>query len=361
MEIMFNTRLIVCFVFAVMLGFVMVPHSYAYTPYSENDQFVRQWLVDIGAISAITWAPDGQTLAAVSLTGALQIWNASDGQIINTIDGQDAVLSRLYWNPDRNFLIATADNTNIYVWDIRTNEQICIISVSDSRTLIPIAADWSPNGTLLAARKADGTIDLWRIESNFECNLSKSIPVSSQGHNYNYIIEFSPSGRELLGNSNPNTLGVWDVQTGELRTEIPCPLPTDEYSICRIFGADWSLDGHYILGYGYDAVAGFSRVWNVETSESRDLISLCTTAAFNWMPNQNAIYGWCYDGQIQVIRVWDFDNLNMIASTRITNEENELITATSAISPDGERLAIAYQLDQNNETFIQIWNMHPEV
>jgi eukaryotic-like serine/threonine-protein kinase len=310
------------------------------------------WNTDIGTISALAWNSDSQLLAAISLSGILQIWDGSTDHILNTMQVYSGPLRSLDWHPGAPSTLATGGNDGtIRIWDAETGKENCIFMGHD-RTLSPgegnpdgvAIVKWSPDGKLIASGGYDGTVRLWDTTSATKCNLLQPLVIPAIHPSAMQHIDWNPTSDALLSTGSFNELPIWDAKSGKKLDAIPCPLPYSENDPCTFATADWSSDGKYVIASGESNSVGFSSVWDVATKESRDLISMCTSS-LTWMPHSYALIGWC-EGQFQI---WDAENLQPIGITELAEDfekEGNLLLA-SAISPDEQRIAVSYQTETN--------------
>jgi WD40 repeat protein len=315
------------------------------------------WNTDIGNTSALAWNPDSQLLAAISLSGILQIWDVSAGHILNTMQVYSGPLHSLDWRPHAASTLATGGNDGtIRIWDTETGQESCIFMGHD-RTLSPgegnpdgvAIVKWSPNGKIIASGGYDGAIRLWDTTSETRCNLLQPYAISEVQSFPIVHIAWNHAGDAFLSTGRFNEIPIWDAKTGEELDAIQCPLGYTENNPCIFTTADWSSDGNYIIASGENGAVGFNRIWDVRTKESRDLISICASG-LTWMPRSYTLAGWC-EGQFQI---WDAESLQLVGTTRLTQdfEATGNILLANAISLDEQYIAISYQTETN--TIIQV-------
>jgi WD40 repeat protein/DNA-binding SARP family transcriptional activator len=125
-------------------------------------------------------------------------------------------------------------------------------------------ADFSPDGTLLAASGPESTAIVWDFSS-------KSEVLTLAGHSgdeFGVSVQFSPDGKLLTTSSADGTAKIWDISTGnELLTLIG---HTDILRDC-VFNADGSL----LATVSYDETV---RIWDSKTGE--EVLILEQPAAF---------------------------------------------------------------------------------
>src|SRR5262249_46832764 len=118
----------------------------------------EQW----GEIAALSFAPDGKTLAVGSYDGKIHLLEVSSGKELHTLTGHPT-----------------------HVWGVA----------------------FSPSGRLLASGSIDQTVRLWEVNAGLAapCHVLR-------GHEADVMaVAFSPDGRRLASGSNDSTTLVWDV------------------------------------------------------------------------------------------------------------------------------------------------------
>ena len=102
-----------------------------------------------GGIAAIAWSPKGDVLAALLYGGALQLWDASTGQMLHrlaTIRMYD--LAHMEWSPDGRTLAVVAGR-QVQLWDAASGKML-----RSFRMLCPVT-DSHPHAGLFGATGAN--------------------------------------------------------------------------------------------------------------------------------------------------------------------------------------------------------------
>lgn len=158
---------------------------------------------------SLGWSPDGSKLAAGGSGHVVDVWDASDGRLLHTLDlGGEA--RSIAWSPDGKWLAVAGQEgvpNNVVVWDVLTQQEAFSPMVGEA-----LAIAWSPDSATLAITKL-GEIQLWDIVTQAYV---RTIPTSE----YVLSMDWSPDGTRIAGASiyvpdNPS-VKVWDVATGNL-------------------------------------------------------------------------------------------------------------------------------------------------
>jgi len=116
-----------------------------------------------GAATMVAWQPHGQTLAAGTQDGFLQVWHLQaddNGQAEPlTLRSHPGSVARLAWHPARP-LLATAAGPELMLWDLPPAGSAAGRSLRQHRRPITAMA-WSPDGRCLASADQAGRLCLW--------------------------------------------------------------------------------------------------------------------------------------------------------------------------------------------------------
>jgi WD40 repeat protein len=201
--------------------------------------------------NAITFSPDGQTIATVALaTHGGTLWSLHDGsrrklergqwairfapdggaiatagrmrdsdeavELIDLRSGSVRALSArrhyviaLAYSPDGRLLASGSSDRTVRLWDLRTGAHKVLEHPRSTQALA-----FSPDGRVLAVGVRDGSISLWNLEAEVV-----AAPRIVRGHDRPVnSIAFSPDGTTLASGSSDGTVKLWNLANGRLRT-----------------------------------------------------------------------------------------------------------------------------------------------
>ena len=185
---------------------------------------VRRDINETAFARVVAFNEDGSLLASGTEDGTITLYDTSSWERDQVLLGNEDDIYALAFRPGHHELIA-AGSELINLWDIPTGRLLYSFVGSRGETY---AADFSPDGDLLATGGEDTVIYLWNVETRD--NL-----IRLEGHN-NWIqgLTFSADGRFLVSgaggfNQSGNTIRLWGLagtQPDPVEIIMPTPEPT---------------------------------------------------------------------------------------------------------------------------------------
>ncbi|MEB3830665.1 serine/threonine-protein kinase [Phormidium sp. CCY1219] len=161
------------------------------------------------AAIALAIGPDGRLLVTAS-KGGIKWWQLKTGQELPTLRTElfshSAGVHSVTFSPDGRLLAAGGANGTISVWEVAFRRQIR--TLSGGRGPVRCVA-FSRNGRLLAAGFDEGAISLWDVAT---WRVLRTLEGHSGAVN---SVAFSPDGLLLVSGSADTSIALWDVRTGE--------------------------------------------------------------------------------------------------------------------------------------------------
>ncbi len=223
---------------------------------------ILQSISVLGRVSAIAWSPDTRLLATgYEYSTATDLWEVSSGKRVHRFESDQASSCRdLSFSPDGATLVVNDKAGSLQLWDLvndttRTirvgfpitgyafypdssaisvsgaNGEIALLEVrsqeatdlaKDSQQQELWSVDFSPDGSLLAATSADGTVRLY--DTGTEERVKEFGSARSSGRRSvrpdDSRVCFSADGRYLFADTGDHTATLYDVVTEEARIEI---------------------------------------------------------------------------------------------------------------------------------------------
>jgi WD40 repeat protein len=117
----------------------------------------------------LAYSPDGALLAAGDSANGVQIWDASEGTLLRSLDGHagnpDRV-SGLVWqvafSPDGRTLASAGGDATVRLWDVATGQALETLA---GHRLAVTSLAFSPDGRWLASGSLDATVRIWDMNT----------------------------------------------------------------------------------------------------------------------------------------------------------------------------------------------------
>lgn len=123
----------------------------------ENGEIVHILSNDLNGTPPVAWSSDGKMLASGSTDRRLIIWDTVTWEPLTVLDGHEASLRSLRWNPS-NTHIASAAEDGIRIWNVNTGNFAIV------QNAYGISVDWNSKGKQLVTA-IDNELYIWNINS----------------------------------------------------------------------------------------------------------------------------------------------------------------------------------------------------
>jgi WD40 repeat protein len=158
-----------------------------------------------GGINALAFAPDGSRLVSGDSAGIVKVWEVTTGQERASLRACEpgAGLTAIVISPDGAlFVTAGFLDRSVRLWDAASGEPRGELPRTDSSVT---GLAFSPDGTILAMARGDGTAALWGLAPPREQG-----SVRAQGRGLQ-AVAFSSDGRLLATGGMDGAVRLWDV------------------------------------------------------------------------------------------------------------------------------------------------------
>jgi WD40 repeat protein len=197
---------------------------------------LRTLKLDANGINCAAFSPDGLTLAAGSHDGAVILWDVTTGRALRVLRGHSGAVHSVAFSPDGRTIASGGADHTIKLWNSSTGTEVrALLAHRDAVT----AVAFSPDGHTLASGSVDKTIKLWDAASGHELR-------TLSGHTDRLSsLAFCPAGKMLASASWDHTVKLWDPASGhELRTL--------RGHASEVWSVACAPDGRTIASGGYD-------------------------------------------------------------------------------------------------------------
>jgi dipeptidyl aminopeptidase/acylaminoacyl peptidase len=165
---------------------------------------------DVLGVRALTFTPDGRSLASLDRAGTFKVWDLATGKETATWQAGDHALYAVF-SPDGKTLAAVReDETNkdgevvkqytVKLWAVATRKEKAALRVERGA-----AMTFSPDGKTFALGGEKGTIKLWDVP------LGKELVTVNAHTGAVLSLAFSGNGTVLVSCSEDKAIKVWDI------------------------------------------------------------------------------------------------------------------------------------------------------
>ncbi|UCC76663.1 MAG: PD40 domain-containing protein, partial [Anaerolineales bacterium] len=151
-------------------------------------------------VSAVAFAPDGQTLLSGGLGDEILLWSVPELEVIGRLPGHEVAVGWLTFSPDGGYLGSTGYDQTWKLWSVPDWELV-------RRFELPANAfplSFSPDAKVVAVG-VDYHVLLYAVDDG---KPMEDLPVEAKGV---YSVAFSPDGRWLACGSADKKIRVWEL------------------------------------------------------------------------------------------------------------------------------------------------------
>lgn len=269
------------------------------------------------------------TLAGVTDSNQITLWDWHTGQILHTLEGHQEPILALAFSPDGHYLFSSGHDHLIHVWDVQTGDRVQSLA-GNEKWIDAIAV--TPDGHTLISGGGDYQIRRWLIDPTN----TPQVPTILGTHTSPIQSLAISTDGQILVSGSWDEIKVWDLTTGLL--------------LQSISGLWFGVDALAITADQRQIISGTGdgqiRVWDRETGTLQQTLigHRSTISAVLMMPDQTHLITSSWDN---TIRIWNWPTGDLVQTLPRQLGIVEMI----AIADDGHTL-----LSGSWGNVIQVWN-----
>jgi RNA polymerase sigma factor (sigma-70 family) len=273
----------------------------------------------------VAFSTDGETLLLGTIGGIVHRWDIAARKELQPLSRHHCTVAGTHTLPDGRTLVSTGQDGTIRRWDLATGRQHVEPESYEGRS----KAAYSPDGRFVAVGDARGRVDLW---DGRDGKLLRTL--QQDGAEVAYVA-FSPDGTSLAVSEPLGTVRFWQVPSGRPGEVWP---PKPGRGELFYSGLHFSPDGRLLCVNDYPRrirvieVAGGKQLWQGD--------GLSFAEAFS--PDGTTLLVARRDRHLDVLDAAT-GRQRSAPRVKLNNSDRNGNFYQLAYSPDGRRLALAYE------------------
>jgi WD40 repeat protein/uncharacterized caspase-like protein len=159
-----------------------------------------------GEITSVAFQPNSELLASGSTDKTVRLWNASTGSLVKTLATLPSHVNAISFSPDGKTLAIAAADGKLTLLNLESNKTQSLSATAGE--ILSVA--FSPDGRWLASGSMDQAVRLWDVVAGAD---PRSLPGAAGEVN---TVAFSSDSRWLVSGNGAGNMTVWQVADGTL-------------------------------------------------------------------------------------------------------------------------------------------------
>ncbi|KLO11071.1 WD40 repeat-like protein [Schizopora paradoxa] len=175
-------------------------------------------------IRAMVFSPGGDSILSCSREGKCREWCSRTGQIRREVliekpdeDSNIRRRSNVVMSSDGRYVAFQTQVDSVSLFDCVSGREVNQYVVYDDGDLnakrdVPMAIALNPQGDLIALGTSNGTIWIWRVETEMDKEPTSIAVIRGNPERGLAFITFSPHARQIASCFSDGSLGIWDFE-----------------------------------------------------------------------------------------------------------------------------------------------------
>jgi WD40 repeat protein/uncharacterized caspase-like protein len=158
-------------------------------------------------VTSAKFSPDGlKVITASESDSTAKIWNATSGELQQTLSGHDDGVLFAAFSPDNNNIVTASIDRTAIIWNSSGVAKDTLIGHTEK----VIYASFSPDSKKLVTSSEDKSARVWDVASG-------KLLFNLKGHkDWVNSAQFDSAGKKIITASGDNTVKVWNAMNGKL-------------------------------------------------------------------------------------------------------------------------------------------------
>jgi WD40 repeat protein len=176
--------------------------------WNRNGTLVRTVPACASLVGAVTFSPDGRTIATACNDNKIKLWSL-DGKQQKAFEAHQGIIRAVTFSPDGTQIVSGGLDSLVKLW--RLDGTLLTQFTQHTAPLWSVAYTnharyGSRSNALIASASGDRTVRLWKLDGTLVATLNAhSRPVNK--------VAFSADGRNVISASADGTAVIWDLNT----------------------------------------------------------------------------------------------------------------------------------------------------
>jgi WD40 repeat protein len=211
-----------------------------------------------GAVEPAAFNPDGTRVATGSFDKLVRIWDVSNGKVITELRGHESRVNSVPFSPDGLHVVTGSydePSQAVRIWDVKTGQQIGTLK---GHNALVDSIHYSRDGTLIIAGSEDNTARIWDAATRQPIRILNGQPDARLS--LMAQAQFSPDTKRVLTSSiNGEFTIIWSAESGRMLARLYRPGVGETLNY-----AFFEPDGMHVTGISVDPDGfGGKTTWDV--------------------------------------------------------------------------------------------------